>query len=172
MKLDPSEAPSVVYKRPGAPSLAAYHRFIIDPVLINYNDPKMQEIKPEDIGRMSQYFHDVMIKELRDGGYEVGTRAQANTLRVTMILSGLKAPTAAANVSVLAAPFAVSVDEVTVEAVFREATTNRTDAVVVTRSQGSRILNPTPWSTWADVQKSFDQWAKGLRKAVDKAHGR
>lgn len=68
--------------------------------------------------------------------------------------------------------FAVSVGEVTVEGVFREALTNRIDAVAVNRSRGSRVLNATPWSTWADVKGTFDNWAKGLRKAINEVHGR
>ncbi len=50
--------------------------------------------------------------------------------------------------------------------------TNRIDAVVVDRSAGSRTLNAKPWSTWADVEGTFDKWAKGVREAIDKAHGR
>ena len=172
LELDKSQAPTLVYKRPGAPGLAAYNRFIIDPVQVNYDDPKLKEIKPEDIGRMQQEFRDAMITELREAGYEVGTRSQAETLRISLTLSGLKAPLAVGNISNALLPFSVSVGEVTVEGTFRDALTNRIDAVVVDRSQGSRVLNPTPWSTWSDVRAAFKKWAKGVRKAVDKAHGR
>jgi hypothetical protein len=172
LKLDRSQLPTRVYKRPGAPTLAAYKRFIIDPVQVNYRDPKMRELSPEDIERMQRYFRKSLIKELRDGGYRIGTRSEAKTLKISLIISGLKAPTALPNISAALAPIAINVGEVTVEAVFREALTNRIDAVAVATSQGSRVLNPTPWSTWADVEKAFDQWAEGIRGAVDKAHGR
>ncbi len=172
LELDRSQLPTRVYKRPGAPTLAAYNRFIIDLVQVNYRDPKMRELSSEDIERMQRYFRKAMIKELRDGGYKVGTRSEAKTLKISLKISGLKAPTALPNISTALAPIAVSVGEVTVEAVFREALTNRIDAVAVATSQGSRVLNPTPWSTWADVEKAFDQWAEGIRQAVDKAHGR
>ncbi len=143
----------------------------------------MKELKPEDIGRMQQYFRDAMVKELRKAGYEVGTRSQARTLRISLTISGLKAPSGggAANIALMAAGMAMrlplglvaaSVGEVTVEGVFREALTNRIDAVVVDRSQGSRVLKKKPWSTWADVQATFDTWAKGFRESVDKARGR
>ena len=103
LKLDESQAPTLVYKRPGAPSLAAYKRFIVDPVQVYYSDPKMKELKPEQIGEMQQYFRNAMIKELRDAGYEVGTRSQANTLRISLTISGLKAPGGAANIASIAA---------------------------------------------------------------------
>ncbi|MEE8302810.1 MAG: DUF3313 family protein [Candidatus Tectomicrobia bacterium] len=182
LELDESQAPTLVYTRPGAPSLAAYNRFIIDPVQVNYSDPKMKELDPEQVGEMQQYFRDAMIKELREAGYEVGTRSQAETLRISLTIAGLKAPRGggAANVATMAAGavvrlpmiFAVSVGEVTVEGVFRDALTNRIDAVVVGRSQGSRTFKAKPWSTWADVKGTFNKWAKGVREAIDKAHGR
>lgn len=91
LKLDKSQAPTLLYTRPEAPSLAAYNRFIIDPVQVIYTDPQMKELKPEQVGEMQAYFRDDMIKEFRDGGYEVGTRSQSGTLRISLTISGLKA---------------------------------------------------------------------------------
>ncbi len=180
LELDKSQSPTIVYARPGAPDLDAYNRFIIDPVIFIYTDPKMKELSPEQVGRMTQYLRDAMINELRDAGYDIGTRSQAGTMRISFTISGFKAPSGggAANIATIGAGaavglpviFAVSVGEVTVEGVFREALTNRIDGVAVTRTRGSHVLNPTPWSTWADVEKTFDDWAKGFREAVDKAH--
>ena len=172
LELDDSEAPTIIYKRPGAPDFDAYNRFIIDPVTVIYSDPKMQELSTEQVGRMQQYLRDAMIKELRDGGYEVGTKSKDGTMRMSFTIKGLKAPTALPNVSAAVVPFVASVGEVTVEWVLREALTHEIVAVVYTRGRGSRALNPSPWSTWADVQKTFDEWAKGLRESVDEAHGK
>ena len=182
LELDKSEEPSLVYKRPGAPTLAAYNRFIIDPIKIDYSDPDMKELDPEQIDEMQRYFHGAMVKELTEAGYEVGTRSEANTMRISFTVSGLKAwkGGGAANIAAMAGGaavglpviFAISVGEVTVEGVFREAVTNRIDAVVVDRAGGSRVFNAKPWSTWADVEGTFDKWAEGIREAIDKAHGR
>lgn len=180
--LDKSQAPTLVYKRPGAPTLASYRRFIIDPVRVDYRDPKMREISAKDLRQCQVYFYQSVEKALKDGGYEVGTRTQPGTMRISFTLSGLEASNlgGAANVAVIAAGavvglpgvFAVSVGKVTVEGVFREAMSNRIDAVAVSRSAGSRVFKNKPWSTWADVRASFDNWAEGIRKAVDKAHGK
>jgi len=179
---DKSQGPHIAYIRPGAPGLGDYNRFIIDPVTVIYKDPKMKELSPEQVGRMQQYLRDAMIEELRDAGYEVGTKSRAGTMRISFTISGLKASGGggAANVgtigtgAVVNVPviFAVSVGEVTVEWVFRDALTHRIDGVAVTRARGARTLNPSPWSTWADVEKSFDVWAKGFREAIDKAHAK
>ena len=180
LELDKSQSPTIVYARPGAPDLGDYNRFIIDPVVVSYTDPKMEELSPEQVGRMTQYLRDAMINELRDAGYDIGTRSQAGTMRISFTISGFKASSGggAANIGTIGAGavagvpviFAVSVGDVTVEWVLREALTHRIDGVAVTRARGARMLNPKPWSTWADVEKTFDAWAKGLREAIDKAH--
>ena len=137
-----------------------------------HNSGAANQRLPEQIGEMQQYFRSALVRELREGGFEVGSRSQANTMRISMTISDLKAPTAATNVTAAVVPFAVNVGEVTVEAVFREALTNRIDAVAVERSRGSRALNPSPWSTWADVIRTFNRWAKGIREAIEEDHGR
>ena len=182
LELDKSQHPTLVYLRPGAPTLAAYDRFIIDPIQVNYNDPDMKELDPEQIDEMQRYFQGALIKELTEAGYEVGTRSEANTLRILLPYRGSKRGrvVGATNVGAIAGGvvtglpmiFAISVGEVTIEGVFREALTNRIDAVVVERSGGSHVLNTSPWSTRADVESTFDKWAEGIRKAIDEAHGR
>jgi hypothetical protein len=182
LELDESEGPALIWVRPGAASFASYDRFIIDPARIDYRDPNMAELSPEDMAKLQERFHDALVKQLRDGGYEVGTKSLPGTMRISFTISGLKAPRAggAINVAAMAAGtvvglpviFVLSVGEVTIEGVFRDAVTNRIDAVAVDRTAGSRVLNKSPWSTWSDVNETFDIWAKGIREAVDEAHGR
>lgn len=170
LTLDPDHSPTAVYTRAGSPTFESYKRFIVDPVIVNYNDPKMKELNTETVAKMQSHFRDALIQSLLDGGYTVGTRTEPDTLRISLLLSGLKAPSAAANITSAITPFAISVGEVTVEAQFREATSNRLDIVAVANTQGSRLANVKPWSTWADIEAALDQWVKGIRKAIDKAH--
>jgi len=173
LTLDESQKPSLVYKRAGAPTLAEYSRFIIDPIVIDYKDPAMKDIPADDIAEIQAYFHKVMTDELTTAGYEVTTRSSENTLRIAFIISDLKVPTAATNVSVFLVPgLQTSVGEVTVEAVFKDAYSNTINAVVIESSRGSYMFNKKPWSTWADVESAFDNWATGFREAVDRAHGK
>ena len=172
LERDDSESPTIIYRRPGAPELGEFSRFIIDPVQLYYDDPDMAELSAEQIAKLRQHFLDAMTRELTDAGYTVGTKSEAGKLRISFALSGLRAPSAAPNVTAVVVPITARVGEVTVEAVFRDALTNQVEAVAVTRARGSRWLNPSPWSTWADVQKFCDGWAKGFRESVDAAHGR
>lgn len=170
LKLNQSYAPTIVYTRPNTSAFEAYTRFIVDPVMVNYDDPSMDDLDPDTVAKMQTYFRDSLIKSLREGGYNVGTRTEPNTLRISLHLSGLKAPSAAANITSAIVPFAISVGEVIVEAQFREAVTNRLDIVAVAKTQGSRVVNAKPWSTWADIETAFDQWVEGIRQEIDNAH--
>jgi hypothetical protein len=171
--LDESKKPVLVYMRPGAPTLVDYTTFIIDPILVDYSDPNINDISSEDMVKMQQYFHHVMSKELVDSGYQVVTRSAPNTLRVTFKISDLKAPTAASNVSMLLVPgLSISVGEVTIEAVFREALSNQVNAVVMDSSRGSYMFNGNPLTTTSDIETAFDNWAVGFTKAVNEAHGK
>lgn len=171
--LDKSKKPTLVYIRPEAPTLADYTKFIIDPILIDYRDPNINDISSEEMLQMQKYFSQVMSNELVAAGYQVVTRSAPNTLRVTFKISDLKAPTAATNVSMLLVPgLSTSVGEVTIEAVFREALSNQVNAVVMESSRGSYMFNANPLTTTSDIEAAFDNWATGFTSAVNKAHGK
>ena len=170
MVKDESATPTLLYNRPDAPTLASYEHFIVDPVRINYNEPNARKIKQADLARMQHYFREQVSNELRKAGYPISNIPGPNTLRITFTLSGIKAPSALLNTVGVIAPVALSVGEVTVEAAFSNSQSEQIDAVVIDRSQGSRVFNAKPWSTWADIESTFDHWAEGIADAVKKSH--
>jgi hypothetical protein len=168
LELDKSAEPTVLYRRKNAPDITTYNSFIVDPVTIDYRDPDMKEIAPEDLEKMQNYFQERVSTKLKEAGYTITDHPGAGTMRISFILSGIAAPSAGANVVGVLLPVAVNVGKVTVEAAFRESKSNRVDAVAIGQARGSRVLNPAPWSTWADVESIFDRWAEGLVEAVNK----
>lgn len=162
-----SAEPTLLYTRTNAPKLSTYDKFIVDPIRVNYSDPDTQTLERDKIERLQAYFYNKMTSELRDKGYSVVTSATPGTMRISFVLASIKAPSASANVVSVLAPFALSVGEVTVEAAFTEAATNRVDAVVVARSKGSSVMNDSPWSTWSDVESALDQWVDGIVQTID-----
>ena len=172
---DTSEKPTIVYMRPGAPGLDAYTSFIIDPVRIVFaKDSAKADSRRLDALRAN--FREQLKGELRKSGYTITNAPGPATLRISPVISNVTVPGGAAragNVGMMVvAPITPAVGGVTVETAFTESASNRIDAVVIDRSRGRRTLNPSPWSTEADVRSAFKQWAVGIRKAVDKAHGR
>ncbi len=169
---DRSAEPTLVYTRTGAPNLGNYDSFIIDPVRVSYRDGSIKGLDKEQVRKMQRKLRAELIAELISSDYDVVKKPGNRTMRISMTIANLKAPSAALNVSNVVLPFSLSVGEVTVEGVFRQSAKNRIDAVVVNRAQGQRLMNKKPWSTWADAEQSFKEWAKGIRKAVDRAHGK
>ena len=175
LEQDRSELPSLVYLRPGAPGFDAYKRFIVDPVRVVYDEePKGGD--PKNLASLKTYFQEQLKGELRKSGYTIVTAPGPKTLRISPAISNVTIPGGAANAANIGlmalAPITPSVGGVTVETAFIESETDRIDAVAVDRSEGSRVLNASAWSTEADVKSAFRQWARGIRKAVDEAHGR
>ncbi len=172
LTLDNSQAPTLLYVRSDAPGLDTYNTFIIDPIILDPRDESIKKLKKDDLTRIQTYFTESLTKELENSGYKITDNPSNETMRMSFILSGIKAPNASANVTSVLLPIALKVGGVTIEGVFKESKSDRIDAVVISRSQGSRVANSSPWSTWSDVESAMDKWAKGIAKAVDMAHGK
>lgn len=163
-----ANSPSLIYSRPGAKSLSEYKQFFIDPIKVKYINENEKKLDKKQIKKLQEYFHTSMVTKLKDNGYIVVKTIIPNTMRISFTISGIKAPNPVVNVISVLAPIAPSVGEVTVEGKFINTTSNQIDAVVVNKSQGSKVLNTTPWSTWADIESSFDQWSEGIVKSINK----
>ena len=165
---DETALPTRLYTRPGAPELAVYDSFIVDPVEFNYQDANMQTLSLEKVARMQTYLRNQVMKELIIAGYDIVTQPRPNTMRISFTVSGLSAPSPVPNAlgPLTSVPVAISVGVVTVEAAFSDAQTGRIDAVALDRARGSRVFNASPWSTWADIEDIFDTWAENISFAV------
>lgn len=162
-----SNSPSLIYIRPDAKSLSEYKQFFIEPIKVKYANKTEKRLEKNQIKKLQEYFHNSMITKLKDNGYTIVKTIVPNTMRMSFTISGIKAPSAVINVISVLAPIAPSVGEVIVEGKFINTTSNQIDAVVVNKSQGSRVLNTTPWSTWADIESSFDKWSEGIVKSIN-----
>ena len=176
---DVSKLPIIVYQRHGRTPLGAYDSFMVEPARVNIRDEKLADLKPENVRRLQNYLTEALVEALTDAGFKIVAVPQGNTLRINTVLGGFKASKAGgvANVGVMAAGavtgvpviFAVSVGALTIEAEFIDAVSGETDAVILVRQQGSRIFNPSPWSTWSDVERSMTEFAEGFAETVSEA---
>lgn len=163
------ESPAIVFVRPNAKPLSSYKYFMIDPIKVDYNDPTVKKLSPQKIKKLQNYFYNSITNHLKEANYKIVKKVQPNTMEISFVLSGIKAPeqTTPKLISAIL-PIAIKVGEVKIEASFKNTNTNQLDAIVINRSQGSKILNNSPWSTWADIENSFDRWAEGLVKHIKK----
>lgn len=175
LEQDKKELPALIFKRPGAADFDAYDSFLVDSVRVIDTD-RRDIPHSERLSSLQRYFKDQLERELRKSGHKIALKPGPKTLRISTVISDVEIPGSAANAvnvaMMVAVPITPSVGGVTVETAFSESTSGRIDAVAIERSEGSRILNSSAWSTEADIKSTFRKWAVGIRKAVDKAHGR
>lgn len=163
-----SKSPSLVYIRKDSKPLSKYRNFFIDPIKVIYSDEMVSKLNKKQVKKLQEYFHKSLSTKLEESGFVVTEVIIPNSMRISFTISGIKAPSAAKNVISAFAPITPSVGEVTVEGTFINADENRIDAVIVNKSQGSQVFNSSPWSTWADIESSFDQWSEGIVKGINR----
>lgn len=169
---DTSVLPTLVYIRPNVPDLSSYSHFIIDPVKVSQTQHIDIMLTEEKIVEAQYYLRNAIETELKAGGYKVLEEPNDQTLRISVSISNLKAPISISSAFATALGAEFEVGEVTIVAAFSDPISNRIDAVVLERSRGESMLTNKSWSEMADIEAAFDIWAKGLRQAVDKAHGK
>jgi hypothetical protein len=167
------ELPTLVYIRPGAPTLEKYTKFIMEPIAINTDNQNLKEASMEDVVEMQAYLENAMRESLESGGYQLVSEVGEETLIIGFTIIDMQMPTSATNVSMLVVPgLSTSVGEVTVEATFTDSITDQLNAVVLESSRGSYMFNGNPLTTSSDIKAAFDNWATGFRAALDVAHGK
>lgn len=172
LEQDNSALPALVYIRPGAPDLASYSSFIIDPITVRRTNSDDKLLTEEDFVYAQHYLKKAMVDELQASGYQIVEEPTNETLRISLAISDLKAPISVSSkfATMLGSHFELG--GVTISAAFSDPETGRIDAVVMVRSRGESMLQDKPWSNMADIEAAFDHWALGLRGAIDKAHGK
>lgn len=183
LKLDRSQSPTLLYRRPNAPLIGSYDRFITGDVRIRI-DNNAQTIPEKDIEFMAKYLKAAIRYELSNAGYNIGQGYAKEALTMEFIISGLElmspqtgisaqdpqTPALSSNETRSSGQWlnSMRVGNLIVEGVFTNAKARRIDAVVVSTSQTRGFENNQAWSNWEDVEQSLDQWAQGIRKAVEK----
>jgi hypothetical protein len=163
----------LLYVRPEAPTLKDYGQFIVEPVMVTYTDRSMMGLAHQDVARIKQYLQEVVIAELETHGYGVVTEPAPNVLVVQLRLIGLAQGSPLLGAVLGAGNVGVDIGSVTVEADCHHSLSNRLDAVVVARRQGSGTeARGASLNKWRDVEAALDEWAEEFRMTLDKAHGK
>gem|GEM_PF-5841606 len=177
---DRSQFPTLLYIRPGAAEIGSYDRYIVGDVRIRLSDDDARKIPAKDMEYMTDYLKVAIRHELSQAGYSVGAGYANTALRMEFVLSGFEvlgeghddASSSDHDRSTGAWLSSMRVSRLIVEGDFIDAKKNRVDAIAVSRTKPQGFENARWWSTWEDVEKSLDEWAVGIREAVDKTRSR
>jgi hypothetical protein len=172
-----------------ANALKKYNKFIFDPITI-YLLPQARDrgIDPDDLERLSKYFHDAVTDELtKSGRYQIVTTPGPDVAELNVAITNVeptggkknaavKGATTAATIGVapgasLAVP-RLSVGKVSIEGEILDSTSGERQVAFVTSKSGRRwFAGLNTVKKWGDIESAFRAWAKNFLERLDQAHG-
>lgn len=183
---DPNNADLLLYEK-SKDALKDYSKFLIDPVTL-YLLPEASQrgLDPDDLERLAQRFHDIIVDELTKAGYQVVSSPGPGVLDIRLAITNVEPSGAKKNVaakagataaSVAVAPGAglalprFSVGKASIEGEMLDSVSGERLGAFVTNKSGRRwFAGLQGYKTWGDVEAAFRTWAKNFAKRVDQAH--
>lgn len=162
--------------------LAAYDKFLIDPVLIYFHeDAKGAGVDPQELAELASFLRDEVIAALGEGdAYEVVEEPGPGVLRVRAAITDVVPVDPKKNIGASAVGMAtgvgllmprVDLGRTSIEAEFLDSQSGERLVAVVAEKKGKRFGGKIKGAkTWGDVKAAFKKWSKELRKQLDKVH--
>ena len=174
----PDKKLMLVYrKRAGV--LAAYDKFLIDPVLIYFHEEAQGTgVDPAELAQLAGFLRDEVVEALVEGGaYEIVEEAGPGVVQLRAAITDVVPVDPKKNVGATAVGMAAGVGlllprmdlgRTSIEAEFLDSQTGERLVAVVAEKRGKRFGGKVKGAkTWGDVKAAFKKWAKNLRKQLD-----
>ena len=161
-----------------------YDKIMMDQVVFYFSDDSdYKGLKADEINKLSDSFHQAMVKALQDK-YPFVAEAGPDVLRVRPAITGVKGSRPVLNTisTVLPVGLALSivkkgvtgthmnVGEASLEAEFLDSQTNERVAAVMDKRAGAKYQVVKGMRKWGHAEDAFNRWAKRLRKWLDDQH--
>ena len=164
--------------------MTPYTKFIIDPVIVYFHpEAKGQGVDPEDLKRLTDYFRDAVIKELKETKrYSIVEEPGPDVLHIRAAITDVN-PTGKSNLAVKAGTVAavravpgvgllvprIDVGSVSVEVEMLDSESDERLTVIVANKAGRRFFaGPVSlFKKWGDVEKAFRQLAEAFRARLE-----
>jgi hypothetical protein len=145
-----------------------YQKLMIDPVVIYYH-PKARnnEIRPDDLKRLTDEFRNVVIAELGDSFPVVNTPGQ-DVLRVRAAITEIIPASPALNaVTTVLAFVPLDMGGAAIEAEFIDSMTNDRVAAMVELKLGTPTDLKSGFTSLGHARAAFKSWASELKRALE-----
>jgi hypothetical protein len=200
-KLKPKGGGSEAYSyRDPSADMGKYDKLMVDRIKVYLKeDAPSKQIDPAELKELADYFHQAIVKAV-EPAYPVVNEPGPDVLRVRVAITDLVPNAPEASVVTLVVPFVwvgeagagvakgkagstPFIGEATVEAEALDSASSKQLAAYIEERVGKKY-NWTQgvdtavkdyvkaYSTWAYTKQAMDQWAQGLRKALDRWHGK
>ncbi len=177
----PDKKLMLVYRK-HAGVLAAYDKFLVDPVLIYFHDEaKGVGVDPQELAELAGFLREAVVGALTEGGkYQVVEEPGPGVVRLRGAITDVVPVDPAKNIGASVAGMAtgvglllprVDLGKTSIEAEFLDSETSERLVAVVAEKKGKRFGGKIKGAkTWGDVKAAFKQWSKDLRKRLDQIH--
>jgi Protein of unknown function (DUF3313) len=140
-----------------SPDLAAYNKFMVDPVQIRM-DSKV-DLDQAQLSEVAQYFRMKFVEVLKDSGYQVVDTVDGKTARVRIAITEISKATWWLNVAPTSKVTGAGVGGAAMEGEVIDAVSGIQLAAVVKSGKGNQFEVDT-FSELDDVKDVIDTWAK------------
>ncbi len=151
-----------------------YSKFIVDPVTMLYRemDPEKRQFTDEELEELKQYFHDKVVEHLtKDDGWAVVEEPGPGVARLRIGITDVDDTVGALNVTIYTKITGAGLGGASAEGEMVDSVSGEQLAAMVRWGSGSRVLR-AGFTHTGDAKILFNKWAKALREAIDKAHGK
>ena len=180
--------------------MGKYRKLMVDRIKVYLKeDASSKQIDPTELKELADYFHQAIVKAV-EPAYPVVNEPGPDVLRMRIAITDLVPNAPEASVVTLAVPFVwvgeagagvaqgkagstPFLGEASVEAEALDSVSSKQLAAYIEERVGKKY-NWTQgvdtavkdylkaYSTWAYTKQAMDHWAQGLRKALDRWHGK
>ncbi len=162
---------TLVYEKPGV-DWKQYKRLMIDPIEVHYHPMnKSRKVKPEELVKLTDFFHARLVKAVEDG-YPVTNTPAPDVLRIRAAITDIDPTNTAVNVvSQVAIMVPIDMGGAGMEAEFLDSVTNERLYACMEQMKGVPYNLMEGTFKYDHAKGAFKYWAKELRKWLDEAHG-
>lgn len=152
------EAAGVDWKR--------FNKLMIDEVVIYYHpNARGGSIKPEDLMKLTEYFREIVVKEISDR-YPVVDMPGPDVLRIRAAITDVIPTSPALNILTTASiGFPLDMGGAAIEAEFLDSETGKRLGAVVDMKLGTP-LDIKGFTSLGHAKTAFQQWARELKQAL------
>ncbi len=149
-----------------------YNKFIVDPVAVNLSkEGKEENIDAEDMKKLAKYFRKQIAVELNKG-YQIVSRPGPGVARVRTSISEIDKTNPFLNIHPGTKLMGGGLGGAGAEMELVDSLTGQRIAAGIDNQEGSRLSMGAGLTWYGHAKEVMENWAKDLKKMVDKAHGK
>jgi len=149
-----------------------YNKFIVDPVAINLSKKGIErEIDPKEMKKLAKYFRKQIAVELNKD-YQIVRRPGPSVIRIRTSISEVDKTNPFLNIHPGTKLMGGGLGGAGAEMELVDSLTGQRIAAAIDNQKGSRLSIGAGLTWYGDAKAVMENWAKDLKKMVDKTHGK